>query len=142
MNGYRSGGIGYFQRLAQVSASSQRGGEIGGDGVACADDVNLAANRQRGHVFGYAVRHGSEQAALRKSDENRLAISVGNGGGGFFDLVQAQVAFDSGQGTQFGRVHFEFNWRKATQPTAAVGEDNQFRFGFGDSFGGAKDFLG
>src|SRR5205807_4582306 len=118
MNGYRSGGIGYFQRLAQVSASSQRGGEIGGDGVACADDVNLAANRQRGHVFGYAVRHGSEQAAFSKGDENGLAVPAGKSSRSGFDLVEVQFIFGIGQGAQFGRIHFEFYRGKGAQPTA------------------------
>lgn len=55
------------------------GGEVGGYGVAGANDVDGAANRESGEMGDGAIGGGGEDSVLSEGDEAILAVAFGQG---------------------------------------------------------------
>ena len=77
-------------------------GQVRGDGIACAHDVDLATHGQGRDMRRLAVGRGSDDAALGEGDEDIALMLPGQGGCGVFDFLQAQVAVRARECGQFG----------------------------------------
>ena len=65
MDHQRGGGHGELHRLAQARPGGQRRGQIGGDGIAGADDIDRPADGQRRDVLGAVARRRADDAVDR-----------------------------------------------------------------------------
>ena len=118
-------GHGDFHRLAHRGFPGQRGGKVGGDGVAGTDDVDGPAHGQGGDMLRFAGGRGAEDAAFGQRDENPAALLARQGHRDPLEFVEGQVLFSAGESGQFGGVHFENHRRKPAQTPPAVGDNEQ-----------------
>lgn len=134
-------GHGEFKRFFHGGAGGKGGSEVGGDGVAGADDVDFAAEGKRWRVRGLLARLRADDAVLRKRDDDSASVFRGElFDGGFCFLDGRDVATEGGG--EFGAVHFEANRRPVVQAAAAVADHEEVGIRNGDFARGLQNALG